>query len=293
MNRRAFHRYVASSLVLSALAPRDGLHASEDTVRTSQDPMMNLMNRFIDDLAQGDPKIREAIAPTKPRHIALVAYPGMFPLDLLGPLAIFSDLLNTHVHLVWKTRQAVSAGRGVTLQTTAFAEVPANLDVLFVPGGTTGTIAAMRDQELLRFLRSRATTTRYLTSVCTGSLILGAAGLLQGYRATSHWLTHDLLTQFGATPVRARVVEDRNRVTGAGVTAGLDFALLLTARLVGENYAKAEQLNIEYDPDPPFAAGTIEGAGPIVSGAVRRMYAPSLEQFRTATAAARQRLGAP
>ncbi|MBL8962238.1 MAG: DJ-1/PfpI family protein, partial [Gemmatimonadetes bacterium] len=100
-----------------------------------------------------------------------------------------------------------------------------------------------------------------------------------------------LLSQFGASPVKARVVEDRNRITGAGVTAGLDFALLLTARLAGENYAKAEQLNIEYDPDPPFKAGSVKGAGPVVSGALGRMYAPSLEAFKAATAEARAKLG--
>ena len=252
---------------------------------------MQVMTRFVDDLAQGDPKVKEAIAPTKPRQIAMVAYPGMFPLDLLGPLTVFSDMLNTQVHLVWKAKQQIPAGRGVSLTTTAFADVPPNLDVLFLPGGTVGTIAAMRDQELLAFLRSRAASTRYITSVCTGSLILGAAGLLTGYRATSHWLTHDLLSQFGATPVKARVVEDRNRITGAGVTAGLDFALLLTARLAGENYAKAEQLNIEYDPDPPFKAGSVKGAGTVVSGALGRMYAPSLDAFKAATAEARAKLG--
>ena len=295
MNRRDFHKQLAAGMALGTLAPTAGQAAADAAeVATSplaQDPMMQVMTRFVDDLAQGDPKVKEAIAPTKPRQIAMVAYPGMFPLDLLGPLTVFSDLLSTQVHLVWKTKQQVPAGRGVTLTTTAFADVPRDLDVLFLPGGTVGTVAAMRDQEVLAFLRSRAATTRYITSVCTGSLILGAAGLLQGYRATSHWLTHDLLAQLGASPVKARVVEDRNRITGAGVTAGLDFALLLTARLAGDNYAKAEQLNIEYDPDPPFKAGSVKGAGPVVSGALGRMYAPSLEAFKAATAEARAKLG--
>ncbi|MBX7118522.1 MAG: DJ-1/PfpI family protein [Gemmatimonadaceae bacterium] len=256
---------------LDALDTRDALG--------SQDPMMRTMQRFVDDLADGNAAMKERIAPTTPRTIAMMAYPGMYPLDLLGPLTVFSDLLNTQVHLVWKTRMAVPAGRGVTVQTIPFSECPAALDVLFVPGGTVGTLAAMADPEVLGFLRDRAPRAKYVTSVCTGSLVLAAAGLLEGYQATSHWLVHDLLVRYGATPVRARVVEDRNRITGAGVTAGLDFALTLTARLAGDNYAKAETLNIEYDPAPPFDAGTEEGAGPLVSGAMRRMYATARDAF--------------
>jgi cyclohexyl-isocyanide hydratase len=249
--------------------------------------MMRAMQRFVDDLAQGDAKMKEAIAPSKPRQIAMIAYPGMFPLDLLGPHAIFSDLLNTNVHLVWKTKGTVPGGRGIVLNTIPFSEVPPDLDVLFLPGGTVGTMAAMRDKELLAFLKERAQTTRYMTSVCTGSLILGAAGLLKGKKATSHWLTHDLLREFGATPVHDRVVEDGAIITGAGVTAGLDFAFVVTARLAGGNYAKAEMLNVEYDPAPPFKAGTLKGAGPVVSGALTRMYSTALEGFTATVAAAK------
>lgn len=301
MNRRQFNRQLAVGAAgLTAISRLDRpTPNTADTApsvpnladdRQQQDQMMQVMTRFVDDLAQGDAKAREAIAPSQPRQIAMLAYPGMFPLDLLGPLTIFSDLLSTQVHLVWKDRQPIAAGRGVQLQPIPFDECPQSLDVLFVPGGTAGTLTAMRDEAVLTFLRTRAAGARYITSVCTGSLILGAAGLLKGYRATSHWLTRDLLTQLGATPVHARVVEDRNRITGAGVTAGLDFALLMTARLAGENYAKAEQLNVEYDPSPPFHAGTVAGAGPRVSGALRRMYEPTLDAFKSAVTDAARRL---
>lgn len=302
MNRRDFHKTLAATAATAAAAAVPAIaHAGEHlpaapppaggTTLAQQDPMMKVMSRFVDDLAEGDAKAREMIAPSTPRQIAMIAYPGMFPLDLLGPLTIFSDLLNTQVHLVWKDRTPVAAGRGVSLAPIPFADVPPKLDVLFLPGGTMGTMAAMRDDALLAFLRSRADSTRYITSVCTGSLILGAAGLLKGYKATSHWLTHPLLAEFGATPVQERVVEDRNRITGAGVTAGLDFALTITARLAGTNYAKAEQLNVEYDPAPPFDAGTEQGAGTLVSGAMRRMYASALDGFTATTRAAVAKLG--
>jgi len=299
MNRRQFNKQIAAGAAVAMAPSLAHAHASPpgiaepaaETALAQQDPMMKVMTRFVDDLSEGDAKVREMIAPSKPRQIAMIAYPGMFPLDLLGPLTIFSDLLNTQVHLVWKDRTPVAAGRGVSLTPIPFADVPPNLDVLFLPGGTMGTMSAMRNDELLTFLRGRADSTRYITSVCTGSLILGAAGLLKGYKATSHWLTHALLSEFGATPVQQRVVEDRNRITGAGVTAGLDFALTITARLAGTNYAKAEQLNVEYDPAPPFNAGTQQGAGPVVAGAMRRMYESSLEGFRATTRAAVAKLG--
>jgi len=294
LSRRAFgHRLALGAAALAstpdlehALGGSPGAAgapaASLAHLQQAQDPMMRTMTRFVDDLAEGSAQMRERIAPTKPRQIAMMAYPGMYPLDLLGPHTVFSDLLNTTVHIVWKSKMAVPAGRGVVVNTIPFSECPEELDVLFVPGGTVGTIGAMGDAQVLDFLRSRAPKAKYVTSVCTGSLVLAAAGLLEGHRATSHWLVHDLLANFGAIPVRERVVEDRNRITGAGVTAGLDFALMVTARLAGDNYAKAEQLNIEYDPDPIFDAGTEAGAGPLVSGALRRMYATARQGFEAA-----------
>jgi cyclohexyl-isocyanide hydratase len=132
-------------------------------------------------------------------------------------------------------------------------------DVLFVPGGS-GLVPLLQDEEVLEFLRRQAASAHYVTAVCTGSLLLGAAGLLQGYRATTHWAYHELLERCGAIPVRQRVVVDRNRVTAGGVTAGIDFALRLTAELCGEPLARAIQLGLEYDPEPPFDSGTPERA---------------------------------
>jgi cyclohexyl-isocyanide hydratase len=230
----------------------------------------------------------------RPPILAMLAYPGMFPLDLVGPEAVFSGMGTHRVALVWKNRDPVpsSSGFGI-IPTMSFAEAEAEgkIDILFVPGGTIGTMACMEDPDVLGFLRRHAADASLITSVCTGSLILGAAGLLQGYRATSHWVVRDKLSDFGAVPVEARVVEDRNRITGAGVTAGVDMALTLAARLVGPQTAKGLQLNIEYDPDPPFDAGTPTGAGPEVTAALTGLYAPFLAQLGPAVerAAARVR----
>jgi cyclohexyl-isocyanide hydratase len=150
------------------------------------------------------------------------------------------------------------------------------LEVLFTPGGTRGTLAAMEDEATLAFMRSRGQQARWITSVCTGSLILGAAGLLQGRRATSHWVARDLLAHFGATPVDERVVQDGNVVTGAGVTAGLDFALTLVATIAGTEHARKVQLVAEYDPAPPFDAGSPTRAGQATTQAMRDMLAPFL-----------------
>ena len=134
--------------------------------------------------------------------------------------------------------------------------------VLFVPGGTDGTLAVMQDPEVLDFLVSRSTAARYVTSVCTGSLVLAAAGLLRGRRATTHWLALESLRAFGVESVAERVVVDGNRITGAGVTAGIDFALTLAAALTDETYAKGVQLMMEYDPHPPFQSGRPDAADP-------------------------------
>lgn len=221
-----------------------------------------------------------ATAGSKP-VLAMIAYPGMFPLDLVGPEAVFAGMGTHRVGLVWKTREPVRSTSGLAiLPTMTFedAERAGPIDIVFVPGGTVGTLACMEDPQVLGFLRRHAPTASYVTSVCTGSLVLGAAGLLNGYRATSHWVVRDRLAAFGATPVETRVVEDRNRVTGAGVTAGIDMALTLAARLVGEEHAKALQLNIEYDPDPPFDAGTPQGAGRGVVHHLSKVYAPFIDQ---------------
>jgi len=207
--------------------------------------------------------------------IVMLAYPGMFPLDLVGPEAVLSGLGTHEIRQVWKTTDVVRSGSGLGISPTlSFAETPETVDMIFVPGGALGTLSVMEDPVVLSFLASRGAHARYVTSVCTGSLVLAAAGLLKGRRATSHWIARDRLADLGATPVHARVVEDGNRITGAGVTAGLDFALTLASRLVGETRAKALQLNIEYDPQPPFHAGSPETAGPEVTAMMRDAYRP-------------------
>jgi cyclohexyl-isocyanide hydratase len=198
--------------------------------------------------------------------IAMLVFPGMFLQDLVGPLAMFESLMNREIHLVWKDKKPVGNmdPKHPTMipvaATTTFADCPRNLDVLFVPGGVPGTFAMMEDQEVLDFLKEQGKTARFITSVCTGSLILGAAGLLKGYKATSHWTTLDTLSKLGATPVNQRVVTDRNRVTGGGVTAGLDFGLDIIAKLRNQTYAEAVQLYLEYNPQPPFNAGSVATA---------------------------------
>ncbi len=190
----------------------------------------------------------------------MVLYPGLTMLDLIGPQNVLASHATTH--LLWKTRDLVTSDSGVSIQPTAtFSDCPDNLDILFVPGGM-GTADAMADQEILQFLRDRGARAKYVTSVCTGSIILAAAGLMQGYKATTHWATRHILEAFGVECVRARVVVDRNRISGGGVTAGIDFGLALLALLRGDEAAKLTQLMLEYDPAPPFNAGTPEAAGP-------------------------------
>ena len=154
--------------------------------------------------------------------------------------------------------------------------------MLCVPGGTAGTLAAMQHAPTLDFLRDRGARAGIVSSVCTGSLILGAAGLLAGYRATSHWLTVDLLARFGAIPTQGRVVRDRNRVTGGGVTAGIDFGLTLLSELRDPAYAQATQLVAEYAPAPPFDTGSPDTAPPELVARMRAMFAPFLAELERA-----------
>jgi len=202
------------------------------------------------------------------QFVALV-YPGMTLLDFAGPQAAFG--LHARTHLVWKSRAPIETDSGVSiLPTTTFDDCPMDADVLFVPGGF-GTAAVIDDPEALTFLKRRGERARYVTSVCSGSLILSAAGLLDGYRATTHWTSHDILEAYGVQAERGRVVVDRNRISGGGVTAGIDFGLTLLAELRGEMIAKATQLAMEYEPKPPFDCGSPEAAGPELAAMVRAM----------------------
>ena len=217
----------------------------------------------------------EAEISPAPLRIAMLLYPGLTALDLVGPQGLLAGIAGGGLHLVAREAGPVASDTGLALLATdSFATCPRDLDVLFVPGGD-GTPAQMRDADTLAFLRDRGARACWVTSVCTGSLILGAAGLLDGYRATSHWCVRDtLLPRLGAIPVNERVVFDRNRVTAAGISAGLDFALALSARLRGADVARTSQLVAEYAPAPPFTAGTPETAGPAITAEARAILAP-------------------
>ncbi|HET9196438.1 MAG TPA: DJ-1/PfpI family protein [Vicinamibacterales bacterium] len=190
-----------------------------------------------------------------PLSVGMVLFPNLTQLDLTGPYEVFTRLPGTQVHLVAAALTPVRSERGLTISPDAtFDSVPA-LDIICVPGGA-GADAMMEDEALLQFLRSRAPNARYVTSVCTGALVLGAAGLLRGYRATTHWLSQEILPLFGAQPVDERVVIDRNRITGGGVTAGIDFGLVVAAEVFGQTAAERVQLTMEYCPAPRFDGGS-------------------------------------
>ncbi len=199
---------------------------------------------------------------TAPLSFGFLVFPDIQQLDLTGPYEIVSVLDRPkQVHLIWRDRAPVRSTTGIALTPTArFADCPP-LDVVCVPGGV-GINRLLADPEVLDFLRRQGETARYVTSVCTGSLVLGAAGLLKGVRATSHWSAKDLLPGFGAVPAPGRVVRDGRVITAGGVTAGIDFGLTIIAELCGEEAAQACQLQLEYAPAPPFDAGTPETAPP-------------------------------
>jgi cyclohexyl-isocyanide hydratase len=221
-------------------------------------------------------------------HIGMLLYPGLTQLDLTGPFEVLHRIPDVQVHLLWKTLDPVVSDSNLQLSPTITLGSCTELDVLFVPGGG-GQTALMRDSEVLGFLRERGQSAKFVTSVCTGALLLGAAGLLNGYEATTHWAFMDLLPLFGARPIRKRVVVDRNRITGGGVTAGIDFGLRLAAHLASETVAKQIQLGLEYDPEPPFEAGHPDVAEPDVVAAVRerfdRSYRARAEQIRATLSA--------
>jgi cyclohexyl-isocyanide hydratase len=206
--------------------------------------------------------------PAMSTRIGLLLFPRMTQLDLTGPFEVFAKMPDAEVLLLWKTLEPVEAETGLRLLPYATLKDCQQLDVLCVPGGP-GVSALMEDREVLDFLREQATGARFVTSVCTGALVLGAAGLLRGKRATTHWGSHDLLAAFGTIPTKGRVVRDGNLFTGGGVTAGIDFALTVVAELAGAEAAQSIQLQIEYAPAPPFDAGTPETAPPNVVAAAR------------------------
>jgi cyclohexyl-isocyanide hydratase len=226
------------------------------------------------------------------QRVAMVIYPGMTALDMIAPQLIFAVLGNTDVQLVWKDHKTVLSDTGVPIvPTAAFDEVANGLTVLFVPGGGGPDVyPLMNDPKVVGFLQRVGPSAEYVTSVCTGALFLGAAVLLRGYRATTHWVFHDLLATLGATPVSDRVVVDRNRITGAGVTAGLDFGLRMAAKLRGDDDARVLQLLFEYDPQPPFRGGSEAKAGAKVDREARAAFAPLVASAKKNAVIARTRL---
>jgi putative intracellular protease/amidase len=216
---------------------------------------------------------------TRPDQIIMILYPGFTALDLTGPQYFFASLMGATVHLAAKTLDPVRSDTGLSIvPTITFQNCPKSCDVLFVPGACQGMLDAIEDKETMELIRSRGKSARFITSVCTGSIILGAAGLLRGYKATSHWVTRPYLHYFGATETNERVVIDRNRITAAGVSAGLDLGLHLTIKLRDEFYARSMQLLAEYAPAPPFNFGTPDKFNPQELELIRGMFTGFLEK---------------
>jgi cyclohexyl-isocyanide hydratase len=216
-------------------------------------------------------------------QVGMLLYPGFTALDLVGPHYFFACMFGATVHLI--TTEAdltpVKSDLGLSIApTTTMANAPKTLDIIFTPGGTEGTLGVMRRADCIDWLKDRATRAKYITSVCTGSMILAKAGLLKGKRATSHWVTRDALADFGATPVNQRVVRDGNVLTGAGVSSGLDFAIALVEIVRGKPYAEGLMLQAEYHPEPPFAGGTLATTSPDVAKMMDDMFKPVVAQFK-------------
>lgn len=192
--------------------------------------------------------------------IGLIMYPGMTALDIVGPQTVFSSLPDVEIHRIWKALEPIQTDDGMMIvPDTTFADcLP--LDVICVGGGL-GQMAVVDDPEVLEFLRQQGSSAKFVTSVCGGSEFLAKAGLLQGYRAATHWAMREQLARLGVEVGCERVVIDRNRITGGGVTAGIDFGLTIALKLRGEEAAKIAQLLMEYDPAPPFDVGSPEKAG--------------------------------
>lgn len=225
-------------------------------------------------------------------QIGFLLFPQLQQLDLTGPYDVLASLPDVKVHLIWKDLVPITASTGLVLKpTTTFDDCPP-LDVICIPGGS-GVGPLMEDDETLAFIKAQAANAKYVTSVCTGALVLGAAGLLKGKRATTHWAYHPLLEVLGAIPVNDRVVRDGNLLTGGGITAGIDFALTLAAELFDKDTAQLVQLQLEYAPAPPFASGSPETAPVSVLDEARKRAAASLKLRSEITERAAAKLARP
>jgi len=194
--------------------------------------------------------------------IGFLIFPNVQLLDLTGPYEIFATLPDRNIHLIWKNLDPITTSSGLQIiPTTLLENCPSQLEVLCVPGGGTGVNMLLTDDDVIRFLKEKAATSRFVTSVCTGALLLGAAGILTGKRATTHWASQHLLPLVGAIPVNERIVQDGNIITGGGVTAGIDFALKVVAEVTGKQQdAECIQLHLQYAPEPPFSSGSPDTA---------------------------------
>jgi cyclohexyl-isocyanide hydratase len=213
-----------------------------------------------------------AAAPAGTR-IQMLVYPGMTLQDLVGPLQVWAAWPGVEIQFAWRSAGPVPTDSGLAVvATTSFADAWAAPDILFAPGGLLPTFELLDDAAVIGFLRSRGEQAKWVTSVCTGAVLLGAAGLLRGYRAATHWFARDSLALFGAMPSNERWVIDRNRATGGGVTAGIDFGLAVLAQLAGPELARVVQLALEYSPRPPFRSGTPEEADPQTLATLRAAW---------------------
>jgi cyclohexyl-isocyanide hydratase len=222
--------------------------------------------------------------------IGMLIFPRMTQLDFTGPFEVFARIPGVKVHVLWKLIEPVVSDTGLAILPTTTLDNCPDLGLICIPGGP-GQIALMDDEKILAFVRERGERAKFVTSVCTGSLVLGAAGLLKGYKASTHWMSLDQLAYFGATPVAHRIVVDRDRITGGGVTAGIDLGLYVASLITNEQTARSIQLSLEYNPQPPFTSGSPEGAGSEVVAAVRQRAAAMLSERLAATKRAAERLG--
>ncbi len=214
-------------------------------------------------------------------NIGFLIFPNLTQLDFTGPYEVLARVPGASLHVAAKTLDPVTSDSGLRILPTVTLEDCPALDVLVVPGGPS-VDDWYDDAEIIGFLKAQGAKAKYVTSVCTGSLILGAAGLLDGYRATTHWAAMDNLTSFRAIPTEGRVVRDRNRITGGGVTAGVDFAFSVAAELAGPEVAQAIQLGLEYNPEPPFKGGHPSVSAPDLVEAVTAMMADRLDRRQKA-----------
>jgi cyclohexyl-isocyanide hydratase len=213
-------------------------------------------------------------------NVGFVIFPELTQLDFTGPLQVLARLPHSATHIIAKSEDPVPSDCGLTvLPTQTFASCPP-LDLVCVPGGSTGVVKVMSDRETIEFVRRQAGAAKYVTSVCTGAFVLGVAGLLEGRRATTHWAFTELLPLVGATHQKARVVKDGNVITAGGVTSGIDFGLSVVAEIAGETVAQAIQLGIEYDPDPPFRSGHPDRAPEAAKAAALSRYERARAEFR-------------